>query len=110
MLSVIDYGLDLATVAQTNLLKVDKVQSNTMTIILHEIHARPPTNANQTESGAGQSILQCRRKSPQSTPCSHERYKGMQIGTGQVLVGQAEGSILQECQLTELKQKEQKGT
>ena len=31
----------------------------------HEVHAKPTTNANQTESGAGQSILQCRWKSSQ---------------------------------------------
>ena len=33
----------------------------------HEVYVRPATNRNQTESGAGQSILQCRRKSPQPT-------------------------------------------
>ena len=57
----------------------------------HEVHARPPTNANQTESGAGQSILHCRRKSPQPTQRSRERHKGMQIGTGQVLDGSSRG-------------------
>ena len=36
----------------------------------HEVHARPPTNANQTESWAGQSIyiFHCHQKSPQAMP------------------------------------------
>ena len=58
-----------------------------------EVHARPPTSANQTESGAGQSILQCCWKSPQPTPRSCKTQ-----------MGQAEDSILQVSQLTELKQ------
>ena len=57
----------------------------------HEVHARPPTNANHIESGAGQSILQCRRKFPQPTPRSRERHKGMLTGTGQVLDGWSRG-------------------
>ena len=57
----------------------------------HEVHARRPTNASQTECGAGLSILQCCRKSPQPTPWSRERHKGMQTGTGQVLEGSSIG-------------------
>ena len=34
VLSVIDYGLDLATMAQTNLLKLDRVQNAAMRVIL----------------------------------------------------------------------------
>ena len=64
-----------------------------------KFHARPfskswgscHTNANQTESGAGQSILHCWRKSTQPTSWSRERHKGMQTGTGQVLVGSSSG-------------------
>ena len=51
----------------------------------HEVHARPPTSANQTEKWC--------RKSPQPTPQSCKTQ-----------MGQAEDSILQVCQLTELKQ------
>ena len=51
----------------------------------HEVHARPPTSANQTEK-------RC-QKSPQPTPQSCKTQ-----------MGQAEDSILQACQLTELKQ------
>ena len=45
----------------------------------------------QTESGAGQSILQCRRKSSQPTPRSREKHKVVQTGTGQVLDGSNRG-------------------
>ena len=58
----------------------------------------------QTESEAGQSILQCRRKSLELTPRSRERHKVMRTGTGKSWMGQTEDSILQVCQLTELKQ------
>ena len=62
--------------AQTNPLQLDRVQNEAMRVMLgatkdtcthkeQAVHARPPTDANQTESGAGHSILQCRRKSPQ---------------------------------------------
>ena len=56
----------------------------------HEVHARPPTNANQTESGAGQSILQCRRH-PHNPFHEAVKDKGMQIGMGQVLDGASRG-------------------
>ena len=48
-------------------------------------------SANQIESGAGQTVLQCRQKSLQPTPRSNERHKGMQTGTGQVLDGSGRG-------------------
>ena len=69
-------------------------------------HHAVTTSTNQTENGAGQSILQCRPKSPQPTPRSRERHRGMQTGTGPIKswMGQAEDSVLQLCQLTELKQ------
>ena len=91
VLSVIDYGLGLTTMAQINLLKLDRVQNEAMRVILgttkdthwdYEVHTRPPINANQTESEAGQSILQCRRKSPQPAPRCREKHKRMQSGTG----------------------------
>ena len=43
----------------------------------------PMTNANQTESGTGQSILQCCRKAAQPTLSNHEsKDKRMQTGMG----------------------------
>ena len=61
------HWLGLTTMTQTNLLKLDWVQNKDMQVILETtkdiptetmFHAIPPTNANLTESGAGQSILQ----------------------------------------------------
>ena len=96
VLSIIDYGLGLTTVAQTNLLKVDKVQSNTMTIILHEIHARPPTNANQTESGA---YFRARENPHSPLREAVKDTKGCRLGRGKSWMDQAEDPILQVCQL-----------
>ena len=101
VVSVTDYGQGLTTMAQTNLLKLDRVQNEAMRVILGttrdtcthkdpEVYARPHTDANQSESGAGHSILQCRTKSPQPTPRNRERHKEMhtmQTGMGQVLDG-----------------------
>ena len=105
--SVVDYGLGLTTMAQTNLLKMDRVQNDGQSAERgnvsytrnhrghrhrdHAVHARPPTNANQTESGTGQSIAQCRQKSPHPTPRSREKHEGMQTRTGQVLDGSSRG-------------------
>ena len=69
----------------------------------HEVHARPPTNANQTESGASQSILQCRRKSLSPLHEAVKDTKGCRLGGGKPWMGQAENSILPVCQLTERK-------
>ena len=71
----------------------------------HEVHARPPTNANETESGAGQSILQCYRNSPWPTyELAMEDKKGCRLGRGQSWMGQTQDSVLQSFQLTEPKQ------
>ena len=104
VLSATDYGLGLTTTAQTNLLKLDRVQNEAMPVILgtskdYKFHARPfskswgscYTIANQTESGAGQSILHCWQKSTQPTSWSRERHRGMHTGTGKVLVGSSRG-------------------
>ena len=49
------------------------------------------------EGGAGQSILQCYRKFLQPPPWSHERYKGIQIGMGQVLHGPRPRELDKSC-------------
>ena len=75
--------------AQTNLLKVDRVCRTRQCwsyIGNHQghTHCDSEVHANQTESGAGQIILQSRRKSPQTTPRSRLIHKGMQTRTGRV--------------------------
>ena len=76
--------------SETNMLKLDRVQNEAMRVILGTMKDTPTettrfmvreTSLNHTESGAGQSILQCCRISPQPTPRSRERHKGMQTGS-----------------------------
>ena len=107
--SVTDYGPGLTTMAQTNLLKLDRVQNEAMPVRLGTTKDTPiQTMRFMLDLLPGQSIHQYRRKSPQLTPRSRERHNGMQmgcrLGRGKSWMGQAEDSILQVWQLTELKQ------
>ena len=63
VLSVIDYGLGLTTVSQTNLVMLVGVHNEAMRVILgttkdthrdHAVHARPLTDAKESENGTGQ--------------------------------------------------------
>ena len=96
--SVNDCGPGLTATSQTNLLMLDRVQNEATTVIPLPLTTKdnpfrpcgscyicPPMHFNQTESGAGHSILQCGRKSPQPTPWSCEKHQRMQTGMGQVL-------------------------
>ena len=86
--SVTDYGLGLTTMAQTNLLKLDRVQNEAMPVRLATTKDTPiQTMRFMLDLLPGQSIHQYRRKSLQLTPRSRERRKGMQTGTGRVLDG-----------------------
>ena len=79
--SVNDCGPGLKATSLTNLLMLDRVQNKAMRVIPLPLTTKdsplrpcgscyicPPMHFNQTESGAGHSILQCCRKSPQPTP------------------------------------------
>ena len=108
-LSVTDYGLGLTTVSQTNLIMLGtqtnlimlgRVHNDAMRVILgttkdthrdHAVHARPLTDAKQSENGTGQCVLQCCRTSPQPPPRSLERHKEMQTGVGKVFDGSLRG-------------------
>ena len=90
VLIVTDYGLGLLTMAQTNLLKLDRAQNEAMRVVLGTTKDTPTDTTMfmldlppmQTgQSRTGQSIFQCRRKSTQPTPRSRERHKGMLAGT-----------------------------
>ena len=60
----------------------------------HEVRARPPTKANQTENEVGQSILQRRRKSPSPLHEAVNDTKECRLGRGKSWMGQAEEPIL----------------
>ena len=100
VLSVIDYGLGLTTMAQTNLLTLDRVQNEAMRVTLGTTKHTPIETMRfmldlpsiQTRQKVEQvKTLLCRRKSPQPAPRSREKHRGMQTGTGQVSDGSNRG-------------------
>ena len=117
MLSVIDYGPGLTTMAQTNLLKLDRVQNEAM----QELYWEPPKTAIETRrltldlppTEARQKVEQVKAYfSDVENPHSplHEAVKdtkGCRLGRAKSWMGPTEDSILQVCQLTELKQTEE---
>ena len=77
LLSVIDYGLGLTTMAPTNVLKLDRMQYEAMRVILGTTKNTPTETVGfmpdlppmqSKKCGACQNIQKCRRKSPQPTP------------------------------------------
>ena len=102
--NVTGYGLGLTTMSQTNLLYLDRVQNEAMRVMLGttkniptetmvspiEVHNRPPTIANQTESGVRSKHTSVLSKIP-TTHSTLERHKGMQAGTRQALDGSSRG-------------------
>ena len=117
VLSVTDYGLGLTTTAQKNLLKQDIVQNEAMRVILGTTTDTPTETM---RSVLGLPPLQTRQKVEQVKPYLsavenphnplHEAVKdtkGCRLGWDKSWVGQAEDSILQVCQLTELKQNQE---
>ena len=114
VLNVTDYGLGLTTMARTNLLKLDRVQNEAMRVILG--------TTKDTHIGTRRFMLdlppmQTRQKVEQvkayfsAVENPHNPLyeavkdtKGCRLGRGKSWVGQTEDSILQVCQLTELKQ------
>ena len=113
-LSVTDYGLGLTTTAQTNLLKLDRVQNEAMRVILG---TTKDTLIETMRFMLDLPPMQTRQKVEQvkayfsavENPHNplHEVVKDTKRcrpGRGKSLMGQAEESILQVCQRTELKQ------
>ena len=114
VLSITDYGLGLTTMAQTNLLNLDRVQNEAMRVTLGTTKDTPTTTMRFM---LDISPMQTRQKVEQvkayfsavENPHNllHEAEKdtkGCRLGRGKSWMGQAEDSILQVCQLTELKQ------
>ena len=94
VLSVIDYELGLTTMAQTNLLKLDRGQNEAMAVILGTTKDTPTET---TRFMLDLPPMQNRQKIVKDT-------KGHRLGRGRFGMGQAEDSVRQVCQLTELKQ------
>ena len=111
--NVIDHGLGLTTMTQTDLLKLDRVQNEAMRVMLGTTRDTPI----ETMIILVLSPVQTRHKeeqvkayfgaveNPHIPP--HEAVKDTKecrLGRGKSWMSQAEDSVLQVCQLTELKQ------
>ena len=96
VLSVIDYGLGLAVMSQTNLLKLDRVQNEAMRVILGTIKDTPTETTrvmlDLPPMPTSQKVEQVSAVENPHNPL-HERHKRQQTGTGKSLMGQAEESI-----------------
>ena len=113
MLSVVDYGLGLTTVAHTNLLNLDKVQNQAMRVILGTTKDTPIETMGfaldlppvQTSHKVEQVKAYFNAVEIPHNPLYEavKDTKGRRLGRGKPWVGQAEDSILQVCQLSELK-------
>ena len=114
VLIVIDYGLGHTTMAQTNLLKLDRVQNEAMRVTLGTAKDTPIETIRfmldlppmQTRQKVEQVKAYFSAIENPHNPL-HEAMKdteGCRLGWGKSWMGQAEDSILQVCQLTELKQ------
>ena len=120
-LSVTDYGLGLVTMVQINLLNLDRVQNEAMRVILGTTKDTPTETMKfmlnlpslQTTKKVEQVKAYFSAVGNPHNPL-HEAVKdtkGYRLGRGKSWMGQAEDSVLQVCQLTELKQtKEREGT
>ena len=113
VLSATDYGRGLPTMAQTNLLKVDRVQNEAMRVILGTTKDIPIETMRfmldlppmQTRQNVEQVKAYFSAVENPHSPL-HEAVKdtkGCRLGWDKSWVGQAEDSILQVCHLTEPK-------
>ena len=108
--SVIDYGLGLTTMVQANLLKLDRVQNEAMRVILGTtietmrfmLDLQPMQTRQKAEQVKAYFSAIKTPNNPLHKPMKDT--KGCRLGRGKSWMGQAEDSILQVCQLTELKQ------
>ena len=107
--SVTDYGLGLTTMAQTNLLNLDRVQNEAMRVILGTTSDTPIETMRfmhpplQTTQKIEQVKAYFSAVGNPHNPI-HETVKdtkGCRLGRGKSWVGQAGYSVLQVCQLTE---------
>ena len=114
MLSVIDYGLGLTTMTQTNLLNLDRVQNEAMRVILGTTKETPIETIRfmldlppmQTRQKVEQVKAYFSAVGNPHNPLHQavKDTKGCRLRPGKSWIVQAKDSILQVCQLTELKQ------
>ena len=86
LVSVIDYGLGLTTLSQSNLLKLDRVQNEAMSVTLRITKDIPVeamrylldlSSMETRQGGASESVSQCNVEKKESTPRCCQRRKGV---------------------------------
>ena len=109
ILSVIDYGLGLTTLSQSNLLKHDRVQNKAMRVILGTTKDTPieamryllDLPSMETRHKVEHVKALQNPKNPLHDAVKEE--KGCRLARGKSWMGQAEQSIQRVCRLTEIK-------
>ena len=114
ILSVIDYGLGLTTLSQSNLLKLDRVQNEAMRVILGTTKDTPietmrylldlPSMETRHKVEQAKAYLNVMQNPKNPLHDAVKEEKGCRLARGKSWMGQAEQSIQRVCSLTELKQ------
>ena len=114
ILSVIDYGLGLTTLSQSNLLKLDRVQNEAMRVILGTTKDTPietmhylldlPSMETRHKVEQVKAYLNVMQNPKNPLHDAVKEEKGCRLARGKSWMGQAEQSIQRVCSLTELKQ------
>ena len=114
ILSVIDYGLSLTTLSQSNLLKLDRVQNEAMRVILGTTKDTPietmrylldlPSMETRHKVEQVKAYLNAMQNPKNPLHDAVKEEKGCRMARGKSWMGQAEQSIQHVCTLTELKQ------
>ena len=113
ILSIIDYGLGLTTLSQSNLLKLDRVQNEAMRVILGTAKDTPtetmrclldlPSMETRHKVKQVKPHLNA-MQNPKNPLHNAIKEKGCRLARGMPWMGQAEQSIQHVCGLPELKQ------
>ena len=114
ILSVIDYGLGLTTLSQSNLLKLDRVQNGAMRVILGTTKDTPietmrflldlPSMETRHKVEQVKAYLNAMQNPKNPLHDAVKEEKGCRMARGKSWMGQAQQSIQHVCTLTELKQ------
>ena len=114
ILRVIDYGLGLTTLSQSNLLKLDRVQNEAMRVILGTTKDTPieimrylldlPSMETRHKVEQVKAYLNAMQNPKYPLHDAVKKEKGCRLARGKSWMGQAEQSIQHVCSLAELKQ------
>ena len=114
ILSVIDYGLGLTTLSQSNLLKLDRVQNEAMRVILGTTKDTPietmrylldlPSMETRHKVEQVKAYLNAMQNPKNPLHDAVKGEQGCRLARGKSWMVQAEQSIQHVCSLTELKQ------